>query len=63
MALLAPGVVLDSALGRTLEAVGLWSLALGPFLVLVIVSAGRARTRWFAAATIALLIIGFVIAR
>jgi hypothetical protein len=64
VALLVPGVVLhDSLVVHRLQVAGLWTLALAPFLVLAIVSAEHRRTRWFAAATIALVVIGFVLAR
>lgn len=57
------GVVLGAApAARVLRLVGLWSIVSAPFIVLVIVSARTQRTRWFAAGTLALAVIGFLLA-
>jgi hypothetical protein len=61
--LLAPSLVLvPTPMVRGLQIAGLWTLAAGPFIVLIVVSAGESRTRWFAAATIALVVVGFALA-
>ncbi|HET7039051.1 MAG TPA: hypothetical protein VFH97_04135 [Gemmatimonadales bacterium] len=61
---LAAGVAFPgSPLTARVRQVGLWTLALTPFAVLLIVSAGARRARWFAVGTIALVLIGFFLAR
>jgi hypothetical protein len=64
VALLVPGIVLPGwTASPAMTVAGLWTLALSPFVVLTVVSAGETRTRWFAAATVALLIAGLLLAR
>lgn len=61
---LAVGVGLrDRPVGASLRLAGLWIIALTPFVVLLIVSGAARRTRWFAFGTIALVAIGFFLAR
>lgn len=61
---MATGVVLRSGpVAARLRLIGLWIIALTPFVVLLIVSGGARRTRWFAVGTIALVAIGFFLAR
>jgi hypothetical protein len=62
--LLVPAVLYDgSEVLRRLQTAGLWTLSVGPFLVLAVVSAGERQTRWYAVATIALALIGYFAAR
>jgi hypothetical protein len=64
VATILAGLLLGAApVARRLQLAGLWTLVAGPFLVLVIVSAPKARTRWFAAGTVALALIGLLLAR
>jgi hypothetical protein len=59
MAAILAGIFVDG----WLPLAGLWTLVAGPFVVLVIVSAAKPRTRWFAAGTLALALIGLLLAR
>lgn len=64
VAAILAGVFLGAApLAGRLQRAGLWTIVAGPFLVLVIVSAAKPRTRWFAAGTLALALIGLLLAR
>ena len=49
--------------GGWFQLAGLWTIVAGPFVVLVIVSAAKPRSRWFAAGTLALALIGLLLAR
>jgi hypothetical protein len=62
-ALLASILLGAAPLAPRLQVAGLWTIVVGPFLVLAIVSAAKPRTRWFAAGTVALALIGLLLAR
>ena len=64
VAAILTGIVFGAApLARQAQLAGLWAIVAGPLVVLVIVAAAKPRTRWFAAGTLALALIGLLLAR